>query len=52
MQSLPAHQVTASYAVVMAPRDHDETVAWRQQNPSMYVDSVGCDAAACLNQEM
>ncbi|CAE7248166.1 vps51 [Symbiodinium sp. CCMP2592] len=36
--------VTALYAVVMAPRDHEATIAWRRENPSVHVDKLGCDA--------
>lgn len=35
---------TALYAVVMAPRDHEATIAWRRENPSVHVDKLGCDA--------
>ncbi|OLQ06779.1 Lon protease-like, mitochondrial [Symbiodinium microadriaticum] len=36
--------VTALYAVVMAPRDHEATIEWRRENPSVHVDKLGCDA--------
>ena len=42
-------KVTALYAVVMAPRDHEATIAWRRENPSAFVDTLGCDAVACLH---
>ncbi|CAE7579727.1 unnamed protein product [Symbiodinium natans] len=36
--------VTALYAVVMAPRDHEATIAWRRDNPSAHLDNLGCSA--------
>ncbi|CAE7760089.1 unnamed protein product, partial [Symbiodinium pilosum] len=33
----------------MAPRDHEATIAWRRENPSAFVDTLGCDAVACLH---